>query len=231
MTTVLTRPSALLHTSSDRLRNLFRAVLSHAAVDDPDDPPAPTLTKVHVELRGGDLRLVCSDRYTMGIVRESMTSTLDGFTDSFAVPAEDVRSALDSVDGERAALIVEENTLRIASGGTSEEIPGIPSTLTWRDLLARTLTPCPTPTGRIAFNPTLLSRLQAAKPLAPGTPMLFQMRGEGGAIVATLGEVFLGLVQPINMSSAARQGDIPERPLDVWFDLIDEEPIPAGGAS
>lgn len=231
MTTVLTRPSALLHTSSDRLRNLFRAVLSHAAVDDPDDPPAPTLTKVHVELRGGDLRLVCTDRYTMGIVRESMTSTSDGFAASFAVPAEDVRSALELVDGERAALIVEENTLRITSDETSEEIPGVSSKLGWRQLLAKTLTPRPTPTGRIAFNPTLLARFQAAQPLAPEKPVLIHMRGEHGAIVATLGTIFVGLVQPINMSSAARQGDIPERPLDVWFDLIDEEPIPAGGAS
>lgn len=224
MTTVLTRPSALLHTSSDHLRHLFGAVLAHAAVDDPDDPPMQCLTQVHIEVRDGNLRLVCSDRYTMGLVRQPMTSTSDDFATSFAVPVEDVRSALESVDGASTGLIVEENTLLVAS----KEIPGVKSELPWRRALDKVLVPHPTPTGHIALNPEFLARLQAAKPLSPGTPMLVRMSGEHGSIIATLGETFLGLVMPIR--------DVADRlsaecPLDVWFDLIDEEPTSAGGAS
>lgn len=231
-TTVITRPSALLHANADHIKRLFAAVLAHTATPGPDsdDYVLPALTQVHIEVLQGNLRLICSDRFSMGIVTVPMTSTSDGFATSFAVTAEEVRVALMRMDGAQATVIVEANALRITADESSEEITGVRSDLPWRSALERILTPNPTPTGAIALDPKLLARLQEAKPLAPDEPMLLRLGGEKGAVVATLGATFLGLVMPINMQSAARHGLIPKKPLDGWFDLLDEEPVIARAA-
>lgn len=225
MTAVLTRPAATLVTEAAHLKTLLKAVLAHAAEPDPDDFELPALLQLHIEVRDGDLRLICSDRFTMGIVRHSMTSTSPDFAAAFAVNAEDVRVALFSLKPGQVSLVVEENALRITTEDSVHNFPGENSVLPWRGVLDRKLTPKATPTERVALNPKLLARFEAALPLAKGETMLFHLGGENGVIIATAGTSFLGMIMPIHQERATRQGQISERPLDAWFDLADEEPI------
>lgn len=226
MTTVVTTcPAALVHASGNDIKNLIHAVTAHAAEIDPEGYEPPALTRIHVEVRGGELRLICSDRYSMGIVRQPVSSAPAGFVASFAVPAEDVECALASLGDAPASLIVEENALRISTGNGNHHFPGVPSGVPWRKALERILAPQPTPTGHIALDPKLVARLQDAKPLAPEQPLLVRLSGECGAVVATLGTTFLGMVMPINLRDAVRLGSVPDRPLDGWFDLLDETAV------
>jgi hypothetical protein len=229
MTIVLadSHAAAALHESGHRIKNLFCAVLPHTADPDSGDFVLPPFTHVHVEVRGGELRLICTDRFTMGIVRHQLTSTSPDFAASFAVPVEDIRLALEPLDVNSATMIVEENALHIMSGDASAKLTGTQSTVPWRGTLERLLTPEPTPTGHVALDPRLLARFQEAQPLDPKQPMIFRLSGQDKAVIATLGTVFLGLVQPMNLYAASHRAPVPKRPLDVWFDLVDEGPVPA----
>ncbi|WP_214415634.1 hypothetical protein [Sphaerisporangium fuscum] len=221
-TAVVTCPAALLHASGSHIKNLFRAVTAHAAEIDPDDYVIPALTQIHIEVSGGEIRLICSDRFSMGIVRTPASSVFDDFATSFAVLAEDVECALESLGDEQASLIVGENTLRISTSTGNHRFPGVRSDMPWRMVLGKVLAPQSTPTGNIALNPDQLARFQAVKPLEPEQPMLFRLSGEHGAVVATLGTTFLGLVMPVRLNAEHRPATAPERPLDAWFDIIDE---------
>lgn len=230
-TAVITGSAALLHASGEHINNLFNAVLAHTAQPDPDDPDdyvIPSLAQVHIEVRAGELRLACTDRYTMGVVRQPMTVTSHGFTASFAVAADDVALALPRTDETDVTLVVEEDGLRIAGSEGPAEVPGVPSEPPWRATLEKILDPRPTPTGIIAINPGLLARFQDAKPLAPDAAMLFQLGGEESVVIATLDTCFLGIVAPVSRVAATRSGLIPDAPLDDWFDLIDEGGEPRG---
>lgn len=227
-TAVLTKPAAQLHTSGTRLQNLFNAVMVHTTDPDSEDYDLSPLTQVHVEVQGDTLRLVSSDRFTMGIVREPLTAVAEGFRASFAVYVEDLRDAIRILDEyDRVSLVVEENALRITTEHGTQSLSGEVSKLPWRRVLADLVTPQATPTTTLAVDPTYLARFATARPLDPSAPLVARFAGEKGMTVLTLGTVFLGMIAPIDLGAALKNGTAPEHPLDVWFDLLDEEPIPA----
>ncbi|MEV4096927.1 hypothetical protein [Streptosporangium saharense] len=223
MTTTVTRPSALLHTSGRDIKNLLGAVLPHLDTDGPDYPELPDLTRVHVEIHNGELRLICSDRYTMAVVRNPLTSAVEDFSCQFSIPGQEARDVTRSLkDTASVTLSFEADQLVVAVDDYSYAvIPSRESTLQWRKALARVLTPAATPASPILINPDYLARLEPARRLDEGTPMVIQMHGEHKkAVVATLGTHFLALIMPI-----LRTGEAPQpNPLDGWFDLLDEEP-------
>ncbi|GAA4221463.1 hypothetical protein FHR32_005098 [Streptosporangium album] len=223
-TITITKPSALLHITGRDLKALFGSVLPHTS-DDPDGLPA--LQEVHVEIHDGDLRLVCTDRFTMAVVRRPMTSTTEAFSCRFALPVRDIRDLIEHLDDVAiASLAFEENRLFVTTEDSAHNIPGSASVLGWRDLLNRVLKPSGTPVGRILIDPTFLARLEPAKRLNEDAPLVIQMQGEHGAVVATLGASFLALVMPMT-SRSMREDLLPSRPLDGWFDLLDETDAPA----
>lgn len=229
MTTVLTRPAAMLRTSGARVKNLFNAVTAHTTDRDSDDYILSPWTQVHIEVQGDSLRLVCSDRYTMGIVREQVTATTEGFAANFAVYADDLRSTIQNMaDHARVSLVVEDNGLRIITEDESAlYLPGEDSKLPWRRVLTGLLTPQSAPTAIIGLDPAFLARFGAAKPLAPDEPLVARFAGEKAMVVLTLGTVFLGMIAPITLGAA----ETSQRPLDVWFDLLDEDPVAAPASS
>lgn len=227
---VTTRPAALLKTTGGDLKKLFNAVLAHDNDSEADDHPM--LSKVHIEVRDGSLRLICSDRFTLGVAVRHMDVMAEGFTSSFAVAADEIRAAREYLDEtEPATFIVEGDTLRIR-GNVDADIPGVGSELPWRDVLNKCLAPKPTPTGVMALDPELLARFREAKHLAPNKPMVFHLYGETSPTVVTIDGEFIGMIAPINMKATADVGLLPDRPLDAWFDLLDESPVepPKAGA-
>jgi hypothetical protein len=90
-------------------------------------------------------------------------------------------------------------------------------------MLTRILTPDPVPMGEFLMNPKFMARLAAAQPLHPEAPFMFHMRGEDRVMFATLGDDFVALLTLGRTSAWMRSGQVPESPLDPWFDLIDED--------
>ncbi|MEV4181656.1 hypothetical protein AB0J28_09435 [Streptosporangium canum] len=219
-TITITKPSALLHMAGLDLKALFGAVLAHAS-DDEDD--LPDLTKVHVEVREGELRLACTDRYTLAVVRRSLSSTTDGFTCQYALPLGEIKALLKDIGDSGVHLTFEENQVRATFREETSVISGCVSGVPWRMALNRMLEPADTPTGRIAINPRFLARLESAMPLSPAEPMRLQMCGEHKAVIATLGTSFLALIMPVRTRSVGDEQP-EDRPLDGWFDLLDETP-------
>ncbi|MFI6889931.1 hypothetical protein [Streptosporangium canum] len=218
MTITITHSCALLHTTGRDLKALFEAVLAHASQDDND---LPTLRQVHIEVHDGDLRLVCSDRFTMGIARQPLTSATENFACTFAVSAWQIRALVEAVDGSASVTVsIEDNRLLVTTDDKMHHLPGEESVLPWRMVLGRYLNPAPAPTGRFLMNPAFLARLAPARALQEDGVLQMQMHGEHQAVIATLGERFLALVMP--MRDNGRIKALPSRPLDGWFDLIDE---------
>ena len=225
MTTVLTRPAATLKTTGGDLKKLMNAVLAH--VNDSEEDAHPIFAKLHVEVRDGSLRLVCSDRFTLGLAIQRLDVTSEGFTVSLAIPADEIRVALEYLDETSpVTFTVQGDAVRI-KGNVDAEIPGVASKLPWRDVLSKFLRPQATPTATLGLDPAYLARFAAAKPLAPSAPLVARFAGEKGMTVLTLGTVFLGMIAPIDLGAALQNGTTPERPLDVWFDLLDEDPVPS----
>ncbi|MFC3984934.1 hypothetical protein [Streptosporangium jomthongense] len=220
MTITVTRPSALLHASGRDIKNLLGAVLPHLATDGPDAEELPDLTRLHVEIHAGELRLICSDRYTMAVTRTALTSATEDF--ALAIPGQDAKRLAEGLKGRAdVTLSFEIDRLIVSEGDHRTVILGHDSDLQWRKVLARFLTPTATPADPILINADYLARLAPARRLDEGAPMAIRMHGEHKkAIVATLGEHFLALIMPI-----LRTGEAPQpNPLDGWFDLLDEEP-------
>ncbi|MFI6513637.1 hypothetical protein ACIBCT_39040 [Streptosporangium sp. NPDC050855] len=220
MTLTITRPCALLHITGDEITSLLDAVLAHASQDGDD---LAMLRQLHIEVCEGDLRLVCSDRFTMAIARVPLTSTTEDFACTFAVSAWRIRELIRAFEGSDGVTVaIEERRLVVTNDDKSYSIPGEKSELPWRKALGRFLTPAAAPTGRILVNPALLARVGPARALHPDAPLQMQMHGEHGAMVATLGEHFLVIVMPIQNNGRLNKQALPDRPLDTWFDLLDE---------
>ncbi|MFI6513326.1 hypothetical protein ACIBCT_37470 [Streptosporangium sp. NPDC050855] len=220
MTITITRPCALLHTTGRDLKALFDVVLAHASCDEDD---LPELDQLHIEVCDGDLRLVCTDRHTMAIVRQPLESTTEGFTCAFAVSCWHIRHLVKALsDKDTVTVAIEANRLLVTIGDELHTIPGEESHLPWRKALARHLAPTSTPTGRLLINPALLARLAPARALYEDVPLQVQMHGERGAVIATLADRVLVLVMPMHNNGRLSERALPSRPFDGWFDLLDE---------
>lgn len=222
-TLTITQPHALLTLRAAELRDIFNAVLAHKAVLDPDDENADEqYAQVHLEVRGDRLRLACSDKYTMGICQRPLSSVHEGFSCSYALAGVAVRAAVLELNGPLAHLLIQKDSVSFTGTGWTNVIPATKSHLPWRSALAR-LSPTGVPMDDLLVRPEHLARFRAAQPLHPDSPILFQLRGEGQALIGTLGDDFLGLVMPVRKAKYQASGQVPESPLDPWFDLVDED--------
>lgn len=95
-----------------------------------------------------------------------------------------------------AYLLIGERRIAIVSGGRVHDLTGEESDLPWRNALTNVLSNTPSPTETFLVDPDGLSRLWAARALAPGEPMRLYLSGKEGAVVATLGTGFLGMTMP-----------------------------------
>ncbi|GAA1614532.1 hypothetical protein GCM10009733_008420 [Nonomuraea maheshkhaliensis] len=217
MTITLASPAALLHTRGKHFKSLTRAVLPFAGRYD-----ALPFTHLHVEVARGDLRLICSDRHTLAIVREPLTAATADFTTCVSVPADTIAAHLDTINDEtRVDLAIENDKLVLAYMRTDVYIPAQPSELPWRKIVTANLPPADVPTGHLAVDASYLARLGPAQALTtPETSLHLQLRGADNAIIATVGGTFLALIRPLTAAGAA--DTTPVRPLDDWFDLLDE---------
>ncbi|MEU6720394.1 hypothetical protein ABZ897_53840 [Nonomuraea sp. NPDC046802] len=164
-------------------------------------------THLHVEVAHGDLRLICSDRHTLAIVREPLTATTADFTACVSVPADTVAEYLDTLDDDaHADLAIENDKLVLAYMHTDVRIPAQPSELPWRKIVTANLPPTDVPTGRLAVDASHLARLRAAQAFTmPKTPLRLQLRGADNAIIATVGGTFLALIKPSQPSARPRR--------------------------
>ncbi|TMR91274.1 hypothetical protein [Nonomuraea basaltis] len=226
MTTVIAQSAGVLHTSAWTLRNLFGAIAPHLAVDDEDDPEVPAFTRLHVEIRDGELRLYGTDRYTFAVVRHPLTTTTAEYRTQFSIDGDDIRRLGDTLPQYgQVTLLIDDHRLYISGADFVHNIPGSPQyplSADWRALFGRHLHPADQPTGRIVINPVYLARLEAAQDLQQGTPMMMHLRGPHKAVIVTFGDTFIALIMPIRVNSP-KNGEGETHPLDPWFDLLDED--------
>lgn len=216
---------ASLSIEGAELAHMFKAVLAHTdQEEDGDDWPLPQLTQVHLEVRGGNLRMVCTDRYTMAVVNRPVGTVSEGFRCSYALWGDQVRKVLDSIESLwPVALIVESVGVRIVGRDFEHVLKATKSELDWRTTLGKILAPENVPTTAFLVNPRFLARLDVARPLHDNIPFQFRMRGEDKTLVATLGDDFLALIAPVSTEGHEAVYGPLVADLDPWFDLIDED--------
>ncbi|MER5327126.1 hypothetical protein [Streptosporangium roseum] len=225
MTTILNSPTGLQSTGK-HVKALFGAVLPHVAAEEDQRHPV-ALTKLHLEVSDGELRLIGTDRYTLAVVRWPLTAAVRSFATRFSVATGRISKIIaDLEDDASVDMRIKKTKLIITAGETTWVVPGMtgaPIDPPWRRSLGKYLSPADVPVGRILIDPKFLARLESAKALLkPETPVAFHLRGENKPVIVTLGTVFLALVMPIRELGADKDL-LPTRPLDGWFDLVDEE--------
>ncbi|MER5320872.1 hypothetical protein [Streptosporangium roseum] len=204
------------------LREIFGAVLPHAGTDD----TLPPITMLTLDVTGGMLHVLATDRYTFGIVRHPLT---EGCASNFTLtlPARAIQAVLRQIKA-RASLTVTLSPRGLTIDQTSEpklsyrlpagdERPLLPDWRTWMAQRAR-LAPdsvVTSPRG-VALNPAYLARFRAAT--RNGSPL--EMRPAGHCMVITCGTHFLGLISAMNLT---KQHATSPDPLADWL------PTPAEG--
>ncbi|MGJ6968916.1 hypothetical protein ACSDR0_44155 [Streptosporangium sp. G11] len=201
--------------SGRELRLFFGAVLPHASTDD----TLPPITMLTLDVAGGVLHALATDRYTLGIARHPLPSGTPGaFT--LGVPAAAVRAVISHIKLRASVeLTLSAEALTIDQFDpqvryhlpASDARPVLPD---WRTWLAERLTATPEPVltaaRGIVLNPTYLARFRSA----PRDGLGIEMRPAGRCMVITCGTHFLGLVMPMDLSKV--HAEAPD-PLTGWL--------------
>ncbi|MGW3363618.1 hypothetical protein ACWDOR_11785 [Streptosporangium canum] len=213
------RREITLNMTGRELREIFGAVLPHAGTDD----TLPPITMLTLDVTGGMLHVLATDRYTLGIVRHPLT---EGCASNFTLtlPARAVQAVLRQIK-TRASLTVTLSPRGLTIDQTSDlklsyrlpagdERPLLPDWRTWMAQRAR-LAPDPVVTSPrgVALNPTYLARFRAAT--RNGSPL--EIRPAGKTMLVTCGTHFLGLISAMDLTKAhAASPD----PLTTWLPTL-----------
>lgn len=183
-----------LELTGAELRQMLGPVLAHASTD---DPFIPVLTYIGIEVTGGELYLIGTDRYTLGVIRHPLTEPAGRFT--LAVPANALRTMLRTIKAREAVeLGISPDAVTIRHTVTAIEYRALAADdiepIDWRSLLAKALTAnAPREAGDTAVSPAYLARFRAAT--RDGEPLM--VRALGHVVVVACGEHFIGAVAPL----------------------------------
>jgi hypothetical protein len=239
MTDTLTPAPTQVHPSlaisTDRLRALFGAVLPHVQVEEDDEATLPPLDCVNVDVFDGYLHLIGSDRFTLAVVREKLDGFAEVVTRALSLNVERVGQVLAALKDDTPVLVtIEADKVRLAQKGVSlhldDEKPHV--RLPWRKPLHDAIVRHQAPhMASVGVNPKFLARLDAARDLAPESPMrLFTASGEveRKTILATLTDSFIAVIAPV---SDEHGGPTWADALDSWRDTVDPARPAPGGTS